>query len=175
MMSRTVVWTSCLFLGVLMGAMMGELFHLVGHRTHALTRVSYSCKLLPANLLPSCRWRDAYNEWRLHASQHPCPAFLRCFRRSPCWHSWKICPLRLCLRHSRINRLRHVFNLQPSYLHWRMDRFPNSDRSRTRVSTKNLSKRLRAVLTYSTVAASRCLLWPSRTASHQPKHPSDSP
>jgi hypothetical protein len=30
MMARTVVWSSCLFLAVLMGAMMGKFLHLVG-------------------------------------------------------------------------------------------------------------------------------------------------
>ena len=68
MMTRTVVWTSCLFLGVVMGAMMSKSSHGMTYRIPMLTRVSDSWELLLANLLPSCRRRDADNERCLHAS-----------------------------------------------------------------------------------------------------------
>lgn len=136
MMTRTVVWTSCLFLAVLMGAMMGESFLRLSKGICVLTLAFHSCKLLPAHLLPSRRRRDADNERRVHASQHPRPAFRRCVCRSSRWHSRKIHTLCLRLCHSHIDWLRPLLDFQHSYHHWRMDWLSDPVRCRTRVSEK---------------------------------------
>lgn len=83
MMKPTVVWTSCLFLCVLMGSMMGKsLLHVI-YGTHILIYPPQSCKLLLANLLPSCRWRHSNNERCLPTTEHSWPAL----RRRNSWSS----------------------------------------------------------------------------------------
>jgi hypothetical protein len=106
-----------------------------------LIRLSCSCQLLYANLLPSCRRRDADNERCLPTSKYPCSA-VRCGGSWPSGrHTWSLSTFRACLRYSHVDRIRPLLDFQPTYLYRRMDRLSNTIWCWTRVSLAPLNRR----------------------------------
>ena len=134
MVSKLVVWTSCLFLGILFGSMFGEsgLYLYMPPRTYLSNTSSHSRHILPPNLLPSRRWREPNNERRLHAPQHPRTALLSRPSRATRRQNRPIPALRSRQRSTHVNRLRAVLDLQPQHHDRRMDRLPDPLRRRPR-------------------------------------------